>query len=79
VEPMQRHCCWPGIKIEVDLVLSILMHAPSGGSITPSAKALERPEQVSLGVKRKRLHDIVAFDRCYRDWLQGLSYAECMR
>jgi hypothetical protein len=75
VESAQRHCCWPGTKIEAYLVLSILMHAPSAGLI-PSAKGVERPEQVWLGVKRARPHDIVAFDRCYRDWLQGLSYAE---
>lgn len=66
VESVQPHCCWAGTKIEAYLVLSILMHAPSVGSIIPSATALERPEQVWLGVKRKRLHDIVAFDRCYR-------------
>jgi hypothetical protein len=77
VESTQRHCCWPRIKIEAYLVLSILMHAPSAGLI-PSAKGVESPEQVSLGVKRKRPHDIVAFDRGYSDWLQGLSHADCI-
>jgi hypothetical protein len=68
VESLQRHCSWPGIKIEAYLVLSTLLHAPSAG-LVPNARGLLRPEQVSLGVKRKRPHDIVGFNRGGRDRL----------
>lgn len=64
MESEQRHCCWPGIKMEEYSVLSILMQDPSTGLGTPNAKGVERPEHVSLGGNRKRLHDIVVFD-CY--------------